>query len=117
MYTHDWGKNWQISKDGIHLSKKITPVFELYLSDLADSGVSKKTFNRQKNACYALGSYIIGEVYGYENDTFSETQTGVDILLHYIDQFEGPLVYHDNELWQKELDSVCRKLFKTIQHY
>ena len=115
MYTKDWSKDWSIGNEDLWLSEKITPVFESYLSSLADNGVAKKTFNRHKNACHALGGYIIGEVFGYENDTFTKKQTGTDVLLHYIDEDGGPLVYHDNELWQKELDTTCRILFKNIQ--
>jgi hypothetical protein len=34
--------------------------------------------------------------------------------MSYIDTGEGPLIYHDNETWQKELDAVCRKLHKYM---
>ena len=115
MYTQDWGKAWLNSKEEVWLTDKILSVFESYLSSLIDRGVSKSTFNRHKAACHALGGYIAGEVFGYENDTFSKEQTGIDILLHYIDESGGPLVYRDNEVWQKELDAMCRKLCKYIK--
>ncbi len=116
MYTQGWARDWQVCSEDLWLSEKIIPVFESYLSGLADSGASKSAFNRHKNACRALGGHIIGEVFGYETDTFSEKQTGIEILLHYISESDGPLVYQDNESWQKEIDIMCRKLFKYIQN-
>ncbi len=115
IHTQNWDQDWSIYKEDRNLSKKIIPIFESYLINILEKGVSKKTINRHKNACHALGGYIIGEIYGYGNNPFSGNENGEQIILHYIDENGGPLVHHDNETWQKEVDAMCRKLFDVLK--
>ena len=41
------------------LTYQIIPVFETYLNNRLEKGVSKSTFIRHKSACHALGGYIV----------------------------------------------------------
>ncbi len=115
-YTKDWDKEWHIEKDDYKISNKIIPIFESYLDELSKKNVSKKTFKRHEVACFSLGNHIIGIIFGYQTDSFKHNETGENILLYYIDKYEGPLVHHDNESWQRELDTTCKKLYKHIKH-
>ena len=113
-HTQNWERDWSVCKDDYVLSEKIIPVFESYLASLIEKGASRSTFTRHKNACHALGGYIVGEVFGYGVNPFSGDETGEEILLHYIDANGGPLVHQDDETWQKELDTICKKLFRRL---
>lgn len=111
MHTQHGDQDWSICTEDEILLEKIIPVFEAYLKNILDKGVSKSTFNRHKSACHALGGYIVGKIYGYGDDAFSGNESGEEILLHYIDENGGPLIHHDNETWQREVDAMCKKLF------
>ncbi len=111
MHTQHWDQDWSICTEDKILSKKIIPIFDAYLNNLLEKKVSKSTFNRHKSACHALGGYIVDKIYGYGDDPFSGNEPGKEILLHYIDETEGPLIHHDNETWQREVDAMCKKLF------
>ena len=114
MHTENWKRDWNICMEDLELSQKIIPVFESYLQILQGKGASKSTFNRHKSACHALGGYIIEQVFNYEENPFSGNESGEEILLHYIDNYGGPLIHHDNEIWQNEVDAACRKLYKVL---
>ncbi len=113
--TQNWDKDWSIYKEDLNLSNKIIPIFESYLISLLEKGASKTTFNRYKNACHALGGYIVGEVYGYGIETFYGNESGEEIILRFIDENGGPLVHHDNEAWQNEIDATCKKLHSYLR--
>ncbi len=115
MHTQYWDRDWSICTEDKILSNKIIPIFETYLNDRLENGVSKSTFNRHKSACHALGGYIVGKIYGYGDDPFSGNESGEEILLHYIDENDGPLIHQDNETWQREIDAMCKKLFCLLQ--
>ncbi len=108
--TQNWDKDWSIYKEDKNLSNKIIPIFESYLNSLLEKGASKTTFNRHKNACHALGGYIIGEVYGYGIETFYVNESGEVIILRFIDENCGTLFNHYIEALQSEIDDMCKKL-------
>ncbi len=113
--TQDWELDWNICEEDIALSRKIILIFEAYLQNMKDKGVSKTTFNRHKSSCNALGGYIIEQIFNYDDNPFKGNETGHEMLLHYIDEHEGPLIFQDNRLWQKELDATCIKLAKALK--
>jgi len=47
-------------------------------------------------------------------DNAEEFELGIDILLRYVDANEGPLIFLDDETWQREVDATSRKLFKFL---
>ena len=113
-YTNKWEEDWKISDQDYQLSNKLLPILEDYLVSLKEKGVSKTTFNRHKAACHALGGFIINDVFNYQRNSFPEDETGKGILLHYIDTEGGPLIHHDEETWQRELDAACKKFYKFL---
>lgn len=71
---------------------------------------SKTTKQRYSGALHALGGYLVEE-------TGKGVRSGMGIrefLEVYIASGDGPLIYHDNEACQDELDTVCRKLYKYL---
>jgi len=72
---------------------------------------SKTTRNRYSNSLHALGGYLVEKAIS-EQDL---DKTPYELLLEYIGPADGPLVYHDNEDWQDELDMVCRKIYKYMK--
>ncbi len=109
-HTNKWESDWKSGVEELYLSRKLLPIFESYLVSLAEKGMSKTTMNRHSSACHALGGYIVDDVYHYQRNSFSKDATGKEILLHFIDTLGGPLIHHNDETWQRELDSMCKKL-------
>ncbi|WP_459935561.1 hypothetical protein [Desulfonatronum parangueonense] len=73
-------------------------------------GKAKTTRNCYSTALHALGGYLV------EKAVFDEKQMTVDELLtEHIDSAGGPLIHHDKEEWQDEIDMVCRKLYKHLR--
>lgn len=114
MFTDGWEKDWHIVDGDELLAKELIPVFEKYLAALNEKGVSKSTMTRHKNACHAIGGYIINQVFKYEWDDLEEPWNGEDILFQCVYGLDGPLIFHDNENLQKEVDVTSRKLYNFI---
>jgi hypothetical protein len=114
MFTDGWEKDWHIADGDELLAKELTPVFEKYLTALQKKGVSKSTMIRHKNACHAIGNYIINQVFKYEWDELEEPWNGEDILFQCVYGLDGPLIFHDNKTLQKKVDATSRKLYNFI---
>ncbi len=114
MFTDGWEKDWHIVDGDELLAKELMPVFEKYLAALNEKGVSKSTMIRHRNACHAIGGYIINQVFKYEWDDLEEPWNGEDILFQCVYGLDGPLVFHDNKTLQKEVDATSRKLYNFI---
>ena len=114
MFTEGWDKNWHVVDGDELLSKELMPVFEKFLTALARKGVSKSTMNRHKNACLAIGGYIINQVFKYEWDELEVPWNGEEIIFRSVFGLEGPLIYEDNPALQKEVDATSRKLYNFI---
>ena len=56
-----------------------------------------------------INSWKIGVEPVRENKTLEE------LLFEYIYPDDGPLIHHDNETWQKEIDMVSHKIYKFIK--
>ena len=72
---------------------------------------SKATMNRYSTSLHALGGYLVEQAI---SDDDSE-KTAYELLSEYISPGDGPLIYHENENWQDELDMVCRKIYKHMK--
>jgi hypothetical protein len=114
MFTEGWEKSWHIVDVDELLAKELLPVFEKYLTALMKNGASKSTMNRHKNACHAIGGYIINQVFKYEWDELEEPWNGEEIIFQCVFGFDGPLIHHDNPTLQKEVDATSRKLYNFI---
>ncbi len=112
--TANWEKDWHIEDGDEELSRKLTSLFEAYLTALQKKGVSKSTLNRHANSCHALGGYIVEQLFGYQCNRYDSAESGKELLLRYLDGKDGPLVFPSEESWQRQLDTTCRKLYKFL---
>ena len=117
MYTQNWEKDWSVCKQDRDLSSKMSPIFDSYLESLVKNGVSITTFNCHQNACHELGSYIVAQIFTHNNNPFTGTETGKEILLNYINKYGGPLINQDNQNLQRQINITCKKLFKFLQQF
>ncbi|MBB3062836.1 hypothetical protein [Microbulbifer rhizosphaerae] len=111
--TEDWIKDWRYGVDP-NLEKSVSEgLIEIFKDFWLWANLdtkSKSTQQRYSAALHALGGYLIEQI---GNSTIYSGTTQ-DFLAGYIDAGEGPLIYQDNEGWQNELDTVCRKLYKYL---
>ncbi|NTW87666.1 MAG: hypothetical protein HGB26_00745 [Desulfobulbaceae bacterium] len=114
MFTEGWDKDWHIVDGDEQLANELLPVFEKYLVALQKRGASKSTMNRHKKACHAIGGYIINKIFKYEWDELEEPLNGEELIFQCVYGFAGPLIYHDNQTLQKEVDATSRKLYNFI---
>jgi site-specific recombinase XerC len=70
---------------------------------------SKTTQQRYSNSLHALGGWAVEMA--AEDDSKIEA---FQILVEATSAGDGPLIYWDREEYQKELDTVCRKLYKFL---
>ncbi|MDZ7753800.1 MAG: hypothetical protein U5S82_19685 [Gammaproteobacteria bacterium] len=110
----NWIEDWRYGVDP-RLERRVSEdLLEIYKdfwvwADL--DAKSKTTQQRYSAALHALGGYIV-EKAGNQGRV---PDTSQEFLREHIDFGDGPLIHHDNEAWQSELDAVCRKLYKYIQ--
>ncbi len=107
----DWIENWRVGIDlpvENRISQELLDLFNDFWISSSLEEKSKKTKSRYSSALHALGGYIVKQAVSEEYDG----KNGIELLFDSINKYEGPLIYHDEESWQDELDMVCRKLFK-----
>ena len=108
-----WIEDWKI---GLKNSREYKIAKELmeYFGDFWDKEKlehkSKTTKNRYSNSLHALGGYLVTQSISRE-DLY---KSAYELLFEYVNPYEGPLIYHDNEDWQEELDMVCRNFYKYM---
>lgn len=110
-----WLEDWKISEDCDSTSKSLIEVFDSFLSYLKnEKKLSQKTIKRHETSCHAIGGHIVNDLYNSFSPSGDKSKFGKKLLLYYITQYEGPLICHDNENWQNEIDATSRKLNKYI---
>ena len=113
-FTDNWEEDWHCVAGDEELSGKLILIFDAYLTELKNKGVAKSTFNRHSGSCHALGGYIVDRIFNYQWDSYDPSESGEEILLRYLDGYDGPLVFDDNESLQRQMDTTCRKLYRFI---
>ena len=91
-------------------SEELLLIFQEFWNWAGLDKKSKSTKQRYSVALHALGGYLVEEVGNGHRGNKSIQR----FLTYYIDSGEGPLIHYDNETWQNELDTVCRKLYKYL---
>lgn len=72
---------------------------------------SKTSRNRYLSSLHALGGYFVEQAISAED----LGKSADELLSEYIGAYDGPLIFHDNERWQDEIDMVCRKIYKYMK--
>ena len=112
MFTDNCIKDWECGinhQRETKLAQELIFLFNDFLKSIKIATKSKSTRLRYKNSLHALGGHIIGNSIS-DNDK----ENALTLLFKSITPYDGPLIYTDNEKWQKEIDLVCRKLFKYL---
>ena len=107
-WTEDWRIGVSPAEEG-KIGRELVAIFQRFWewSDLENR--SKSTRQRYSGALHALGSWAVEKAV--------EDNVPVDahqLVLEATSGGDGPLIYLDREEWQKELDTVCRKLYKFL---
>jgi hypothetical protein len=108
-----WIDDWRLgvvpSREA-EIARELIRVFTAFWSSEDIAAKSLTTQRRYSGSLHALGGYLIGKA--VDDEGFGKLAH--ELLAEALDDQEGPLVYHDHEVWQGELDTVCRKLYKFL---
>lgn len=103
-------ESWQIgeaSRRERKISMRLQTVFVDFWKHCGIGDKSAKTQRRYFSGLWSFSGYLVKKsVYG---DDAELKMSADELLAKYLSVDEGPLVFMDNELWQNELDAVCRK--------
>lgn len=109
-----WTKDWQIGEDPSREKKVSDDLIRLFIDFWKCQGLDKKsktTKNRYSGSLHSIGGYLVEQA--ISDDGVDKTTQ--ELLSEHIGPFEGPLICHDNETWQNEIDMVSRKLHKYLK--
>ena len=110
--TESWIKDWSYGVSPAkerEISGELVRIFQEFWRWAELDQKSKTTQQRYSGSLHALGGWAVEEV--------AEKEAGMDahrLLVEATSGGHGPLIYLDREEWQKELDTVCRKLNKFL---
>lgn len=108
----NWLNDWKVggnSQREKYLGIELLNIFEKFWKESGLNSKSNTTKRKYSNALQCLGRYLT------EKGTFEENKmTALELLMNAISEEEGPLIHHDNETWQNEIDLVSRKILKYI---
>jgi hypothetical protein len=93
------------------IGRELVRIFGAFWSSGGVAEKSSTTQRRYSGSLHALGGYLVGK--SVDADGFGKTAR--ELLDEAIEDQEGPLIYHDHESWQQELDTVCRKLYRSLK--
>ncbi|VEN73795.1 conserved hypothetical protein [Candidatus Desulfarcum epimagneticum] len=111
----EWIKDWEVDDDCYQTSKSLVEIFDRFLFYLEnEKKLSKRTIKKHASSCHALGGYIINDLYNNSFPSGDVLKFGKELLMGYDIQYEAPLIYHDNESRQNEIDASCRQLYKYL---
>ncbi len=110
--TEAWTDDWRIgispAKEG-EIGRELMAIFQRFWESTDLYKKSKSTKQRNSGALHALGGWAVEKAVE-DNASIDAHQ----LLLEATSGGDGPLIYLDREEWQKELDTVCRKLYKFL---
>jgi hypothetical protein len=110
--TKSWIKDWRYgvapAKER-EVSTELLSIFKRFWDWAELDRKSKSTQQRYSNSLHALGGWAVEKA----AEDGSEVEVP-QILIEATSAGDGPLIYWGREEWQKELDTVCRKLYKFL---
>jgi hypothetical protein len=112
--TKEWIGDWIVGCDVARereTGNSLLEVFSEFWRTEELDRKSKTTQRRYSGGLHALGGYLVEQVISEDE----ETKSMPTLLWEAVDLDEGPLVFHDHEGWQRELDTVCRRLHRYLK--
>jgi len=109
-WLNDWTSN--VPNNQLYdFANELIEIFQKFWEKLEISAKSKTTQYRYSSGLHALGGHLI-DIAAHEESTISTTKK---FVLDNISKVGGPLIFHDELVWQNELDVMCKKLFKYLE--
>ena len=105
-----WPRSWMGLEKDLPPGEQLIALFRPFLEDLAASDLSPKTIQKHVDNVWALGGEFIRDLH---TDP-SLRKKPVDLVLHRMIEYGGPLLYHGGEDQQRSFDSTCRKLRRFL---
>ncbi|HEA68459.1 hypothetical protein LCGC14_2419610 [marine sediment metagenome] len=109
-----WIKDWQIGENPSREKEVSNDLFRLFTDFWKSEGLDEKgktTKNRYSGALHSIGGYLVEQAISDDD----ADKTSQELLSEHIGPYDGPLICHDNEAWQNEIDMVSRKLHKYMK--
>jgi hypothetical protein len=110
----EWLKDWFVGVNTGRERAVSRDLLRIFLDFWELEGLNQKstsTRQRYSGGLHALGGHLVARC--TEEDEIE--QTALDLLLEAVGLDEGPLIFQDNELWQRELDSTCRRVHRYLK--
>jgi hypothetical protein len=108
-----WIDDWRVgiapAREG-EIGRALLRVFTSFWNHESLVRKSTTTQRRYSAGLHVLGNYLVERAV----DDEGLGKTSRELLDEVLNSQEGPLVHYDNELWQRELDTVCRRLFTFL---
>lgn len=111
--ANEWVTEWQYGvnpEQEKKASEELLVIFREFWDRASLDEKSKSTKQRYSAALHALGGYLVEDA----GEGHRGNKSILEFINCHIDTEGGPLIHHDNEAWQNELDTVCRKLYKYV---
>ena len=111
--TNNWIEDWSCGekpKLEQKTAEELIIILDKFWNWAKLESKSKTTKQRYSAALHSLGGYLVEEA----GNGFRDNKEIREFLEEYIDSEGGPLIHHDDDLWQNELDTACRKLYKYL---
>ena len=108
-----WINDWHIgenTKRETAVSAELIAIFTNFWNALRLDTKSKTTRNRYCSSLHAIGGYLVEQAISGEG----ADMTTQELLSKHIGPDDGPLINYDEEAWQNDVDTVCRKLYKYL---
>ena len=108
-----WIEDWHVGENPKReraVSTELIAIFTEFWNALGLDAKSKTTRNRYCSSLHAVGGYLVKQAI---SDKCADKTTR-ELLSEHIGPYDGPLIHHDEDAWQHEVDMVCRKLYKYL---
>ncbi|HCF95034.1 MAG TPA: hypothetical protein DEW46_08230 [Verrucomicrobia bacterium] len=110
--NESWVDDWKIGLSPAkedEIGRELLDIFRRFWQWADLDNKSKTTQQRYGSALHALGGWAVENAIEDDEPINAHLQ-----LLEATAGGEGPLIYQGREEWQRELDTVCRKLHRFL---
>jgi len=107
-----WPELWKIEDNDLAIGQRIVDCIQPFLIDPQQQALAGKTLARHRDHLQMLGGEVIRR---YHDEPDLAKQLVSDLLLHFIDDDGGPLIWpRISESAQHAFDATCRKLYRFL---
>jgi len=108
-----WLEDWRCGVDPRRedaIGQRLLEIFGQFWDDSGIDRMSATSRRRHANALHAVGGHLLARALAEDGLGL----TAEELLAEHVTADDGPLVTCDDEAWQNEVDSVCRKLHRHL---